>query len=329
MVVEFGHNGTPQLKDPYAEGKTDMSYVVIIGREQKDISANELHKYLGYNNFKSETRGDTVYYILGDYESIEDAVAAKGDLEESGVDVQMLGRDGSNKDTYVPVDDKVIDKVEQANLENGHEGPELANKEQLYRVQLGAFKQKVDKDKIFPGEDITEVTAKDGITRYYTGSFDNYDEAEELRVTMRRKGYKSSFVVAYEGQKRVTLKDAGVAPNDLPPNYNEDKEIKTFVETDHNIGGSPVEVKYRVLMMSTKGSLSNEELDILYNIGGVKVVKAFDGTLYYYSQQFESIEDANNALEDYKSYGLENMTPIFEYKGEYLTEDEFNEKTKQ
>ncbi|MFT4602472.1 MAG: hypothetical protein ACI857_002658 [Arenicella sp.] len=326
MVVEFGRHNTPQLIDPYATGTAEMSYVVIIGKEQKDISANELHNYLGYDNFKSETRGDTVYYILGEYDKIEDAVAAKTDLEALGIEVDLIGRDGSNKNTYVPVDEKVIDKVVQSNLENGHEGPDVASKEQLFRVQLGAFKQKVDTEKLFPGEEVTEVTAKDGITRYYTGSFDNYDEAEKLRHDMRVKGYKSSFVVAYEGQKRVTLKDAGVDPNDLPSNYNEDNELSTFVEPPNK--DATLDVKYRVLMMSTNGNLSNEELDILYNIGGVKVVKAFDGTLNYYSQQFDSVEDATKALEDYKTYGLENMTPIYEYEGEYLTEDEFKEKTK-
>ncbi|OIQ27594.1 MAG: hypothetical protein BM555_06040 [Crocinitomix sp. MedPE-SWsnd] len=337
MVVEFGHKGQPKLVDPYANGKAKMSYVVIIGKEQKDVSANELHEYLGYNDFKSETRGDTVYYILGEYEKIEDAVAASKELQDRGIDVELIARDGSQKDKYIPVDKEVVDKVDQANLENGYEGPEVATEtEQLFRVQLGAFKKKVDKEKLFPGIDVTEVTAKDGITRYYTGSFDNFEDAEVLRKDVKGQGYKSAFVVAYKGQKRVTLKDAGVETKDLPYNYNEDNERQTFVDppdkdtTTTNTNTFDMSgVKFRVLMTSTTGNLSNEELDILYNIGGVKVDKAFDGTLNYYSKQFDTREEADAALEDYKTYGLENMTPIYEYKGEYLTEEEFKAKTNQ
>jgi hypothetical protein len=97
MVVEFGGDRTPQLIDPYADKNTKLSYVIIIGKEQKDISANELHEYLGYSDFKSETRGDTVYYILGEYEKIENAVAAKNALTEKGINVELIARDGSDK----------------------------------------------------------------------------------------------------------------------------------------------------------------------------------------------------------------------------------------
>lgn len=341
MVVEFGKDRKPRLIDPYAEGKATMNYVIIIGKEQKDVAANELHKYLGYNDFKSQTRGDTVYYILGEYEKIEDAVAAKNGIEDLGINVELIGRDGSDKSKYLPVSDEVIAKVEEVNLENNVETPEILNTQQLFRVQLGAFKKKVDKEKLFPDIEITEATGEDGITRYYTGSYEEYDGADELRLELIGKGYKTAFVVAYQGAKRVTLKDAGVNDDDLPDNYNEDNEIANFVpgddiKTDNtdttstNTSGLDLTgVKFRVLMMTTKDNLSNEELDILYNIGGVKVVKDFDGTLNYYSKQFSTQEEAEQAIEEYKTYGLENMVPKFEYEGEFYSEEEFKAKTNQ
>ena len=38
---------------------------------------------------------------------------------------------------------------------------------------------------------------------------------------------------------------------------------------------------------------------------------------------------AEKAIEDYKTYGLENMIPKLEYEGEFLTEEEFKTKTNQ
>lgn len=342
MVVEFGHKGEPQLVDPYADKKPEgKNYVIIIGKEQKDVNANELHKYLGFNDFKTETRGDTVYYILGEYETIEEAVAAKNGIENLGIDVELIGRDGSNNSTYIPVDEKVIEKVELANIENGTESPEIAtSEEQLYRVQVGAFKKKVDTETQFPGIEITEATGEDGITRYYTGKYENYDDADAHRLKMIGKGYRKAFVVAYKGQERVTLIEAGIPEVDLPDNYNEDKELANFVEprdtsSNGNNGSNIVngydlsKVKYRVLLAETKTTLSNETVDILYNIGNIKPVKNFDGTTQYLSPKFNSIEEANNAIIEYKTYGLEDIKPMVDYEGEFMTIEEFKSKTNQ
>lgn len=343
MVVEFGHKGEPQLVDPYADKKNqNKNYVIIIGKEQKDVNANDLYKYLGYNDFKSETRGDTVFYILGEYATIEEAVAAKTGMENSGIPVDLIGRDGTNQNTFIPVDEKVIEKVELANIENGTETPEIATSDQqLYRVQIGAFKKKVNTDELFPGLEITEVASKDGITRYYTGKYEDYEEANSHRKKMIGKGYKTAFVVAYKGQSRVTLKEAGIVEPNLPDNYNEDKELANFVEprdtsssnaTDNNTivnGYDLTKVKYRVLLAETTTTLSNEIVDILYNIGNIKPVKKFDGSTQYLSPKFNSIEDANNAMIEYKTYGLEDIKPIVDYEGEFMTIEEFNAKTNQ
>ena len=332
MVVEFGRDGDPELIDPYANKHKGMSYVIIIGKEQKDISANELHKYLGYSDFKSETRGDTVYYILGEYNTIEEAVAAKTGLEDKGINVDLIGRDGSNDNTYIPVDEKVIEKVENANIENGITSPEIVNvDEQIYRVQIGAFKNKVDKGKFFSGIEVTEATGEDGITRYYTGNSKDYDEINDLRKKMISKGYKSAFIVAYKGTERITLNEAGIKPDKLPNNYDENKELGSFVEPRTNTGDivngiDMKKVKYRILLISTSNTLTNEEVDILYNIGGVKPVKLTDGTINYYSSQFDTQEEAENAMLDYKTYGLESMTPMVEYASEYMTIEEFKKK---
>ena len=331
MAVEFGKDNPPQLINPYANKEKELSYVIIIGKEEKNISANELHKYLGFDDFKSETRGDTVYYILGEYDDIADAVSAKQGIEELGIDVELIGRNGSNNETYTPVDEKVIQKVEEANIENGVSAPEIKKSEQLFRIQVGAFKKKVDKEKLFPGLTVTEATGEDGITRYYNGTYNDYDEANADRIELIGKGYRTAFVVAYRDQKRITLSEAGVSKTNLPDNYNENNELNSFVEPRvdnvQNVNGIDMsKVKYRVLLISTSSTLTNEELDILYNIGGVKPIKSFDGTLNYYSKQFDSEKDAENAILDYVTYGLEKTTKMVEYEGEVMSMEEFKKR---
>ena len=62
-------------------------------------------------------KGDTIYYTLGEFETIEDAVAAKNGLADRGVDVQEIGRTSGNSEILISVDDKVIEKVERINIQ--------------------------------------------------------------------------------------------------------------------------------------------------------------------------------------------------------------------
>ncbi|MEX1002694.1 MAG: SPOR domain-containing protein [Crocinitomicaceae bacterium] len=342
-IVEFGKEGVVQLVDPYADRK-DKSYVVIIGKEHKDISANELHKYLGYNEFKTELRGDTVYYILGEYATIEDAVAAQEKIEEEGIDVELIGRDGSVDSTFFAIDPRVVEKVKEDNNNTGRVGPEVGKSDQqVYRVQIGAFKNKVNTSEAFPEiEDITFAKGEDGITRYYSGKYEDYKKANAHRKKLISKGYRSAFVVAYKGHERKTLRELGIDPNDLPDNYNEDKELNSFVEsrtedeTDTTGGNNIINgidmsrVKYRLKIAEypEDADIPNEDLDIFLNIGDVKPVRAESGKMIYYSKPFPSKEAAINEIDRYKTYGLEDMVPIIEYDGDYFTVEEFEEKLK-
>lgn len=352
LVVEFGKEGIPSF-NYLPRPKKNQSYVIIIGKEHKDIQANELHKYLGYNDFKTEQRGDTVYYILGEYDKIEDAVAYANALQKEGVEVELIGRDGSNDSTFYAVDQKVIEKVDKSNEEHGVTATIERNDEKVFRIQLGAFTKKVDIEKSFPNIDnVTYVTGEDGFTRYYTGKFNNYVEANEYRKKMISKGYRSAFVVAYEGGQRRTLQDLGIDPNELPDNYNEESELSTFTEEDKNPTiGNPTnntdttttnnnivngidltKVKYRINLMTVpKGeNLDAEVLNVLRNLeGGVMPYAKLDGQQVYYSKkQFKTEQEAEAAIKDFEIYGLENMTVNVEYDGKFYTPEEFQNMLK-
>jgi len=313
------------------DDEVEKSYVVVIGKEHKNISANELHKYLGYNDFKTITKGDTVYYVLGEYNNIEDAIAAKTSLESEGIDIKLIGKSNHNGTELSEIDKKIVDKIEKLNYETGKELPTFDKPDQVYRVQVGAFKNKIDANKLYPKmSSLVYATGEDGITRYYSGNYDNYDDAEAYRKVLVTNGYKSSFVVAYEEHERVTLKEAGVK---LPPNYNEKEELATFVEprgtnsqSDGNENGSidMSKVKYHVLLGKFESEIPVETIDIYMAIGGIRPVKNEDGSTSYYSRSVQTTSDAESLQSDYQTYGLNNLEIIYEYKGKYYTKSEFS-----
>ncbi len=311
--------------------RSGLNYVIIVGSEQKDITVNDLHKFLGYRDYSTVMKGDTVYYTLGEFGSIEEAVAAKAELEQQGVDIQRVGRNSGDNERIITIEDEVIEKVERINIEEGRSGPDYNNTEQLYRVQLGAFSKKVDADKIFPGiEVVYGASDKDNLNRYYTGSFKTYREAENHQKVLAKKGFKETFVVAYDQQKRVTLVDAGVGKEELPENYSEEKELETFIEPIEN-GNDNTETKdeqliYRVRLAQVDGELSIETLNILMNIRPLKPVRGANNSTTYYSTIYKTKEERDAALEEFKAYGLDDLQPIIEFEGKFYTDEEFKEK---
>ena len=84
----------------------------------------------------------------------------------------------------------------------------MAAKGIVYKVQIGAFKNKdlskyFENNKNFSGE----VDA-DGTKKYTLGAFPTYWEADNFKKYLREMGVSDAWVVAYKDGKRVELKDA-------------------------------------------------------------------------------------------------------------------------
>src|SRR5690606_18503591 len=53
------------------------------------------------------------------------------------------------------------------------------------------------------------ITGDDGVTRYYTGSFTDVDQAARHKVQMLINGFDGAFLVAFRGGQRISLTEAG------------------------------------------------------------------------------------------------------------------------
>jgi len=69
-----------------------------------------------------------------------------------------------------------------------------------YRVQIGAYSQK---PKIEGVTEISTVVLENGITKYFSGNFDTYEEALKRKNEMVQKGFQGAFIVLFENGKIV------------------------------------------------------------------------------------------------------------------------------
>jgi N-acetylmuramoyl-L-alanine amidase len=78
-----------------------------------------------------------------------------------------------------------------------------------YKVQFATSSGKKPMDIIqFQSLSDVEMYRQDGLCKYTSGNFSTIEEASGLRKNIVEKGYKDAFVVVFQGEKRITLKEA-------------------------------------------------------------------------------------------------------------------------
>lgn len=78
-----------------------------------------------------------------------------------------------------------------------------------FRVQLTSSDKKIPLTSTqFKDIDGLWEYKENGLFKYTAGSFDDSNEALKMQKAMREKGFKEAFVVAFQGGKRINMKDA-------------------------------------------------------------------------------------------------------------------------
>jgi hypothetical protein len=77
-----------------------------------------------------------------------------------------------------------------------------------YSVQIGAFRNPIPQNLFDEFAPVIGDKLSSGITRYIAGFFMTFDQADDIKMEIRRLGYNDAFVVAYRNGKRVPLYEA-------------------------------------------------------------------------------------------------------------------------
>jgi len=78
----------------------------------------------------------------------------------------------------------------------------------VYKVQIGAFKQDIPNELFSDLAPVTGESVGNGLTRYAVGMFTSAEGAVKATQTVRERGYRDAFVVAYQDGRRVSLTQA-------------------------------------------------------------------------------------------------------------------------
>ncbi|MBK8581351.1 MAG: SPOR domain-containing protein [Flavobacteriales bacterium] len=320
-VESFGPVGKPKV----TRGKTPTkrAYVVKVGSQVEGISEDLIERILSLPDVRTIERGDTTFYIVGNYDALPDAIKRELQLKGQGFEGKVMIEENGNL-LELPADQAAASGANGKNGVNGVNGENgkgsengtggngigEANGPVLVRVQLGAFRHRLSKN-IFVGiTDLVTLKDKDGLTRYYTGVHTDINEAARHKVDMLLKGFEGAFLVAFKNSKRVSIKEAGAklaGPEDLNA-----IPVGTINTSD---------LVFRVQLGSFAGNVPVETMGKYVDLGDVKPVTSTNSVRYLYGEYPTRIA-AEQRRKELQALGFTDCFVVGELQGRVISAED-------
>lgn len=253
-------------------------YVVKVGTHTEGISEEMIQKILSIPDVRTIEQGDTTFYVVGSYDAIPEALRRELELKGMGIESTVMAEQGGvlsdvSKET-------AADRARMAGMGAGNDSRDV-----IVRVQLGAFRNKLSRNIFSNIKDLVVILGDDGLTRYYTGSFTDVNEAARHRVAMLTEGFEGAFLVGFRQGLRVSMKEAGArltGPEDL--------------RTLPMSGITKDKVRYRVQVGAFAGNVPVEDMEKILGLGEVEPLTDDQGVRYFYGN-FADRKSADEARE--------------------------------
>jgi len=250
-------------------------YVVKVGSKVEGISEELIQKILSIPDVRTIERGDTTFYVVGNYDAIPEALRRELELKGMGIESLVMAEE----------DGKLIDVSRETAADRDKMkgmGAGDANRNVTVRVQLGAFRYKLA-DNIFKDiDDLVVVKGDDGLTRYYTGSYTDINIAAAHKIQMLLKGFEGAFLVAFKEGKRVSIVEAGAqltGPEDLSslaPSIINPEVLRYRIQVGNFIGDVPLETMKKLIGMGDITAIPTPPNGVRYFYGAFKDRHAVD-----------------------------------------------------
>jgi hypothetical protein len=300
--------------DP-SDGRKNLKYVIVIGNETKGVSANDLYKYLNYKDSRLVERGDTSYFVIGNFEDPNEANKIRQQLADLiGGDIELAetytGSEGNTE--LVTVNTSTLPPDTSSGSTTNITTIIPGKDEFVYRIQIGAFGSEIPNEVFndLPQSSLIHIKGEDGVVRYFSGVFTDKDLAAEHNINLKKKGYDDAFIVVIKDGKRERLSDGGFK---VDPGKDVINETTTTTTIDASL------VKFRVQVGAYRNEIPTEKLDLFLQIGEVYPKRdEKSGLIKYIVGEFGSIEEAREFQTQVAREGLEDAFVIGDFKGQLI-----------
>ncbi|HAQ69807.1 MAG TPA: hypothetical protein DCR48_02415 [Flavobacteriales bacterium] len=320
-----------------------QNYTVQIGEFEEGVNDSLANALLSMPDVTTRTTEDGRKIIeVGNFENLPDAIQRKIDLETGGIatknviettssgessrvtniEQDMISREtlgmtveeAISKNKTLPAPDRLILSKNEYTLDRPIDTRSVAKASDetygdftVFRVQIGAFANKLSQD-VFDGiDDLLVITSEDGLTRYYSGAFTSYDKAARRKIDLMQGGFDGSHVIPFKGGKRSLLNESGATPADnvLPLNSS----------SSANFG----KVKFKVQIGVYSGQIPMDILDRMMSLGRIDQREGDGGAVRYFIGEFNTYEEAEAFKDNLTAEGFADAFIAAEYNGNIIS----------
>lgn len=204
---------------------------------------------------------------------------------------------------------------------NLNDEPEFSKNDIVYRVQLGAYKNKINPSIFNTSAGVLELKMGENLFRYVTRGYKTIEEAAAIRADLVIQGYSDAFVTAYQGGKRIPLNKTKAT---VESNFKEDlNEEKTFSSVNKKL------INFKIQLGALKKPDKEAELKELYkDIKDIEMKNTNTGMLRYTAGSFTNYDEAEKYRKQLEEQGFADGFIIATFKGEIISIQEAMELLK-
>jgi cell division septation protein DedD len=321
--------------------KNDNLYTVELARYSGPVPNDEMAYLLSIGDVKSTVLPDnsTVLYTAGTYKEIQNAVKRKDEFIAEGNKNAKVGyfKDGnlitlSDEEIKALTDKNSLasnptntNTATNTNTTTSSETP-IANENEfekgdiVYRVQLGAYKNRISKEIFRNAGTVLELKTDDNYFRYATKGYKTIQDAANAKADLVLEGYGDAFITAYKDGKRIPMSATKAT---METNEKEDiTKIETFSSVDKSL------VSFKIQLGALKKAGSNDMEEKTKDIEGIEKQSTGSGMTRYTAGTFSDYSKADKYRQELADKGFVEAFVIAVFKGEVISIQEAQELLK-
>ena len=317
--------------------KNDKTYTVELARYSGPVPNDEMAYLLSIGDVQSTMLPDntTVLYTAGSYKEIMNAVKRRDEFREEGNKKAQVGYFDKNGNLITFDEDAVNKLVEESKkakadaISSGTNSAvssgtntaetfdvdagvnEFAKGDIVYRVQLGAYKNRISRQVFKNVGTVLELKSDNDVFVYATKGFKTIQGAADLKANLVLEGYGDAFITAYKDGKRIPMNTTNAT---METNEKENiTEIASFSSVDKSL------VNFKVQLGALRKAGANDMEDKVKDLTDIEKQGTGSGMIRYTSGTFTDYSKADKHRQDLNDLGFAEAFVIAVFKGEVIS----------
>lgn len=309
--------------------KNDKLYTVELARYTGPVPNDEMAYLLSIGDVVSTVMEDnsTVLYTAGTYKEIQNAIKRRDGFIAEGNKNAKVGYFKNGK--LISISDDELNQLvattsgtNSASNETGfaNDENEFAKGDIVYRVQLGAYKNRISREVFKNAGSVVELKTDDNYFRYATKGFRTIEDAANSKANLVVEGYGDAFITAYKDGKRIPMSATKAT---METNEKEDiSKIESFSSVDKSL------VSFKIQLGALRKVGSNDMEEKTKDLEGLEKQSTGSGMIRYTAGTFNDYSKADKYRQELADKGFIEAFVIAVFKGEVISIQEAQELLK-